>query len=112
MPRSTSVGQTRSASCAARNSVPSETSGAARFAASATAKWPMNTVLVGLEDALQLGPVPGRREREHEQDARLRRREVVAPDEWACLGGARVGHAAHTAAVRHYDRNTFGHDAL
>src|SRR5688572_26707934 len=98
-PASTSVGQTRSASCAARNSVPSETSGAARFAARATAKCPMNTVLVGLEDALQLGGILGRGEREHQEDARLLRRQVVAEDERPLFGGARVGDAARAAAV-------------
>src|SRR5215467_3662503 len=44
MPSSTSTGQTMSRKAAARTSVPSDTLGAAFFAANATAKWPMNTL--------------------------------------------------------------------
>src|SRR4051794_15869858 len=43
MPSSRNIGQSRSTSSQAMNSVPSETEGAARLAAKATAKWPMNT---------------------------------------------------------------------
>src|SRR5262249_19982059 len=41
-PRSTSTGHTTSRKAAANTSVPSDTFGAAFFAANATAKWPMN----------------------------------------------------------------------
>src|SRR5215472_8807337 len=41
-PRSTSTGQTTSRKAAATTKVPSDTFGAAFFAANATAKWPMN----------------------------------------------------------------------
>ena len=44
MPTATSTGHIKSASWAAANNIPSETRGAARLAASPSAKWPMNIV--------------------------------------------------------------------
>src|SRR5579872_596743 len=48
MPRSRSVGHSRSANWAARNSVPSDTEGTALFAPKPTPKCPMNTRLLPL----------------------------------------------------------------
>src|SRR5262245_38767547 len=53
MPISTSTGQTTSRNAAATTSVPSETLGAAFFAANATAKCPMNTSTSSQQSLLQ-----------------------------------------------------------
>src|SRR6266700_5889245 len=86
MPRRRNSGQIRSTSSHATNSVPRETEGAARLAARATAKWPMNTLARRAEERLlevlldRLVPEPDAQQRAVEVLARDRRAGRLAVD--------------------------------
>src|SRR4051812_32152975 len=94
-PTSTRTGHSRSANCAAAMSVPSDVAGAAFLAASATAKWPRNTL------APPEGAVPDVAPELHAVEA-----DAIDDPVRALRGDlhlvAQRGHAQHAAAVRHH----------